>query len=44
VYARVAEAKLREWVASETSGGVSSGTTTTTTGGKTKKSPRAGRG
>jgi secreted trypsin-like serine protease len=39
VYARVADTKLREWVASETSSGVSSGTTTTT-GGKTKRSPR----
>ena len=45
VYARVADTKLREWVASEAPGGVSNGSTTTTdpgtgTGGKTKKSPR----
>ena len=45
VYARVADTKLREWVASEAPNGVASSSSTTTTdpgtgGGKTKKSPR----
>ena len=41
VYARVADTKLREWIASESSGGVSSGTTSsgTTTKGKGRKKP-----
>ena len=41
VYARVADTKLREWVASETSGGVASEpAATTTTGKKGRKPPR----